>query len=145
MTKRTKEKPPHIEVVTTPRGLRPNLQDDAEKLIGLPHNQVFELVPATQRSWPQLKTYWKALGIVVKATGRWPNAEKLHDELKWACGYRSTFVDWETGNVHQRPDSVALNEMSHEDFCAYMDAAMEKLAEAVGFDPLAFLSEGKAA
>lgn len=136
-----REKPPHIEVVATPRGLRPHLPDDAEKLVAVPLGHIFELVPVTKRSHRQLRTYWRALGIVVKTTGKWPTAEHLHDELKWVCGYRSKFIDWETGEIRERPDSIALDAMSHEEFCQFMDIAMEKLAEAVGFDPLSFLSE----
>lgn len=135
-----REKPPHIEVVMTPKGLRPHTADDAEKMVSL-LGHTFDLVPVTKRSSRQLRTYWRALGMVVKATGKWPSAEHLHDELKWACGYRSKFVDWETGEVRERPDSIALNEMSHEDFCRYMDTAMAKLADATGFDPLSFLAE----
>lgn len=136
-----REKPPHIEVVMTPRGLRPHTAADAESMVAVSLGHTFELVPITKRSDKQLRTYWKALGMVVKATGRWPTAEHLHDELKFACGYRRKFIDWNTGEVIERPDSIALNEMSHEEFCEYMNQAMARLAEAVEFDPLAFLEE----
>lgn len=136
-----REKQPHIEVVMTPRGLRPFTSFDAEAMVALTLGHTFELVPVTKRSNRQLRTYWKALGLVVKTTQRWPTAEHLHDELKWACGFRSKFVDWETGEVRERPDSIALDKMDHAEFCNFMDQAMAKLADAIGFDPLAFLSE----
>lgn len=139
MTKR--DKPPLIQVVVTPKGVRPHTADDAEKLAASKLGHVFELVPATKRSSKQLRTYWRALGIVVKATGKWPNSEKLSEELKWACGYRTKFVDWSTGEFLERPDSIALAEMEHEEFCTFMDAAMAQLAEHIGFDPLSFLNE----
>lgn len=136
-----RDKPPHIEVIVTARGIRPHTVDDAEKLVRVPQRTVYQLVPVTKRSWPQLKTYWKALGIVVKSTNKWPSAEKLSDELKWVCGYRTRFVDWQTGEIRERPDSIALDQMSHEEFCTYFDLAMAKLAEHVGFDPLSFLAD----
>jgi len=137
MTQR--DKPPLIVVAVTPRGLRPHTADDAEKLMGLSLGHTFELKPVTKRSDRQLRTYWKALGLAVKATGKWPTAEHLHRDLKFACGFREQFVDWETGEVRERPDSIALDKMSHEEFCEYMNQAMAKLSEAIGFDPLSFL------
>jgi hypothetical protein len=135
-----RDKEPHIEVIVTPKGLRPRLGEDAEKLASVSQGAAFELVPVNKRSRPQLKLYWKALGVVVKATGKWPNAEKLSDELKYACGYRTRFMDWTTGEEILRPDSIALNEMDPEEFNAYFEAAMKALAEHIGFDPLSFLS-----
>jgi hypothetical protein len=136
-----REKPPHIEVVSTLRGLCPHLSDDAEKLVSVPLGHVFELVPVTKRSNRQLRTYWKALGIVVKATGKWPSPEHLHDEIKFTLGYRKLVADLKTGEIAEMVDSIALDKMDHETFCAFMDQAMGLLAEHVGFDPLAFLSE----
>jgi len=136
-----REKPPLIEVVMTPRGLRPHLSDDAEKMVAIPLGNTFELVPISKRSSPQLRTYWKALGLVVKATGKWPNAEKLHRDIKFTLGYRELIADLKTGEVTEAVDSIALDKMDHETFCAFMNSAMALLAETVGFDPLAFLSE----
>ena len=136
-----RDKPPLIEVVNTPRGLRPHTPMDEEQLVAVALGHVFELKPVTKRSWPQLKTYWKALGIVVKATDRWPNAEKLHRDIKLTLGYVEQSVNIETGEVTITPDSIALDKMEHEEFCAFMDRAMELLTRKVGFDPLSFLSE----
>lgn len=140
-----RERPPHIEVVMTPRGLRPHLPDDAEKMVSIPLGNTFELVPLTKRSNRQLRTYWKALGIAVKATNKWPTAEHLHDEIKFTLGYRKLVADLRTGEVAEMVDSIALDKMDHETFCAFMNQAMELLADAVGFDPLAFLSEDRRA
>lgn len=136
-----REKPPLIQVVMTPRGLRPHLPDDAEKLVSIPLGNTFELVPISKRSTRQLRTYWKALGLTVKATGKWPSAEHLHDEIKFTLGYRKLVADLKTGEVTENVDSVAIDKMDHETFCGFMNAAMELLADTVGFDPLAFLSD----
>lgn len=136
-----REKPPHIEAVMTPRGLRPHTADDAEKFASVSLGHVFELVPVTKRSTRQLRTYWKALGLCVKATGKWPSAEHLHDEIKFTLGYRKLVADLKTSEVSESVDSVAIDKMDHDTFCAFMNAAMKLLSDHVGFDPLAFLSE----
>lgn len=136
-----KEKPPHIEAIMTARGLRAHTPSDAEMMVSLPIGKVFEIVPVSQRSNKQLKTYWKALGLVVKATNKWPTAEKLHRDIKMTLGYREQAVNMRTGEITLVPDSVALDKMEHEEFCNFMNQAMELVADTVGFDPLQFLQE----
>ena len=136
-----KEKPPHIEVIMTARGLRAHTPSDAEMMVSLPIGKVFEIVPVSPRSNKQLKTYWKALGLVVKATNKWPTAEKLHRDIKMTLGYREQAVNMRTGEITIVPDSVALDKMEHEEFCNFMNQAMELVADTVGFDPLQFLQE----
>lgn len=136
-----KDKPPHIEAIMTARGLRAHTPSDAEMMVSLPIGKVFEIVPVSQRSNKQLKTYWKALGLVVKATNKWPTAEKLHRDIKMTLGYREQAVNMRTGEITLVPDSVALDKMEHEEFCNFMNQAMELVADTVGFDPLQFLQE----
>lgn len=136
-----KDKPPHIEAIMTARGLRAHTPSDAEMMVSLPIGKVFEIVPVSQRSNKQLKTYWKALGLVVKATNKWPSAEKLHRDIKMTLGYREQAVNMRTGEITLVPDSVALDKMEHEEFCNFMNQAMELVADTVGFDPLQFLQE----
>jgi hypothetical protein len=138
---RKKEKPPLIQAIMTSRGLRANTQDDAEKLASIPEGALFEIVPVTKRSDRQLRTYWKALGLVVKVTGKWPSAENLHRDIKMTLGYREQTINLRTGEITLVPDSIALDKMDHDEFCAFMNQAMELLADHVGFDPLAFLQE----
>lgn len=140
-----KEKPPHLEAIMTPRGLRAHTQDDAEKLASVQQGFVFELVPVSKRSNRQLRTYWKALGLVVKVTGKWATAENLHRDIKMTLGYREQSINMRTGDISEVPDSIALDKMSHEEFCEFMNQAMALIADNVGFDPLQFLNEGAAA
>lgn len=136
-----REKPPYIEVVMTPRGLRPHTPDDAEKMVAVGLGHTFHLSPVTKRSDKQLRTYWKALGMAVKSTGKWPSAEHLHDDIKFTLGYRRLIANLQTGEVAETVDSVALDKMDHEQFCNFMNQAMGLLADAIGYDPLAFLAE----
>ncbi len=145
MVARKKERPPLVQVEMTPRGLRPLTADDAEKMASMKHGQVFDLSPVGKRSSKQLRTYWKALGLVAKVTGKWASAENLHRDSKMTLGYREEAVNMRTGEITLVPDSVALDKMQHEEFCEFMNQAMALIADAVGFDPLAFLSEERAA
>lgn len=136
-----KDKPPHIEAIMTARGLRAHTPSDAEMMVSLPIGKVFEIVPVSQRSSKQLNTYWKALGLVVKATNKWPNSEKLHRDIKMTLGYREQVVNIRTGEITLVPDSIALDKMEPAEFCTFMKQAMDLLADAVGFDPLQFLQD----
>ncbi|WMT88236.1 hypothetical protein NO932_06405 [Pelagibacterium sp. 26DY04] len=135
----SKEKRPSILVRKTARGLSPVTAYDAELLYAAGMGEEFELSPMTKRSNRQLRTYWLALKRVCDTTGRWPTPEHLHDELKLVCGFKRNVVDMQTGEVAVVVDSIAFNAMTQDEFRVYMDLAMEKLSDAIGFDPLAFL------
>ncbi len=135
------DKPPSPMVVKRGSALSPLTPYDAEELDAYPQGTEFEITPTTKRTNRHLNTYWSALGKAVKATGRWPNAEHLHNELKWACGFRQTIIDWDTGDAREVLDSVAMNKMDHQTFKLYFDMSMAKLSEAVGYDPLEWLSQ----
>jgi hypothetical protein len=110
-------------------------QFDGECLEATPIGTEFDLIPRTRRSLPQHRMYWATLSRVVKATGRWPTAEKLHDAVVRACGYVDVNYGLD-GNPYVTRDSTAFDAMNAAEFRAYFDQAMEKLAEAIGFDPL---------
>ncbi len=129
-----------IIVRKTPRGLQPVSSFDAELLLAAPLGTEFNLASLTKRSLPQHRTYWKALSEVVKATGKWPTAEKLHDALKRACGYVQIRYNLD-GSSYIATDSTSFEAMNHDEFCKYMELAMAKLSEAIGYDPLAFLED----
>lgn len=136
MAKRDKISPPIV--TKTARGLSAVSAFDAERLMSDPAGTEYDLVKRTKRSNPQNGLYWQTLTQVIRATGKWPTAEHLHHELKLVCGYRMTVVDWDTGEVSQAVDSTAFDQMKPDEFKAYFDLAMSKLAEHIGFDPLAF-------
>lgn len=136
MAKRDKISPPIVR--KTARGISGATAYDAERIMSDPEGTEYDLVKRTKRSNPQNGLYWQTLTQVVRATGKWPTAEHLHHELKLVCGYRMTIVDWDTGEVSQYVDSTAFDMMSADEFKVYFDLAMAKLAEHVGFDPLAF-------
>jgi hypothetical protein len=133
-----RDKPPPAIVTKTPRGLSPVAAYDQELIMGDAIGSQYDLVKRSRRSLPQQRLYWATLGNVVRATGKWPTAEHLHDDLKLVCGYRRQVVDWVTGEVGVAVDSTAFDAMTGDEFKVYFDIAMAKLAEHIGYDPLAF-------
>ncbi len=127
-----------IIVRKTPKGLQPASGYDAELVLSAPIGTEFRMAPLTKRSVPQHRTYWKALSEVCRATDKWPTAEHLHDALKRACGY-VTVTHGLDGKPYVTTDSTSFDAMNAPEFKAYMDRAMAQLADAIGYDPLAFL------
>ena len=136
-----KDKPPKPILRKTALGYTPASPFDAEELDGYPLGTEFDLTARTKRSNKQLRTYFKALGAVVTATGRWPTRDALHDALKVRCGRVQPVYDMEGNESGFKADSVALDKMPHKEFCEYMDQAMAVLSEAVGYDVLAWLDQ----
>ena len=136
MAKRDKAPAPIVR--KTGRGLAPVAQFFAEQILADPLGTEYDLVKRTKRSNPQNALYWVTLSEVVAATGKWPTAEHLHDDLKMVCGFVRNSVDWSTGEVRHVPDSTAFNAMNADEFRVYFDVAMAKLAEHIGYDPLAY-------
>jgi hypothetical protein len=128
-------------VTLTERGLSPLTQYDAEEINALAVGTEFDLVKRSNRSRKHLRTYWKALAGVVKATGRWATAEYLHYDLMYACGFVRWGIDLKSGDLRKTRDSIAIDAMTQAEFKVYFDAAMAELADAVGYDPLRFMDE----
>lgn len=124
----------------TPRGLVPASAFDQEQLMAAPIGSEFKLVRMSRRSLPQHRSYWKALSLVVDNDDRWATSDHLHDALKRACGRVSVIHDL-SGKPFVVTDSTGFDAMTQEEFQAYFEQSMAKLAEAVGFDPLGFLEE----
>ncbi|MCP5099888.1 MAG: hypothetical protein GY943_30410 [Chloroflexi bacterium] len=136
-----RDKKPAPIIERTRHGLMPIDAETSEQVLSDPLGTQYDLIKRGSRSNKQLRTYWRALGIVVKSTGKWATPEHLHDELKLACGYHKKIVNWNTGEIILQADSIALENMKPDVFNEYMTVTMAKLAERVGFDPLAFLKE----
>ena len=135
------DKPPVPIVELTAKGLVPATADDAEAIRSHQNGTCFDVVNRSRRSLPQHRTYWKALSLAARATGRWPTARHLHEQLKFECGYYREFTVKGTGEVILIPDSIAFDAMKQDEFKAYFDTAIAKLTEWAGFDPLGFLGE----
>lgn len=117
---------------------------DAEEFDALPEGTEVDILPRTKRSNKQLRTFWKAVGEVVKATDAWASKEHLCDALKRDLGYMEVRRGLD-GRPYITTESIALEEMEPPDFQRFMDAAMQRLAEVTGIDALAFLETKRAA
>lgn len=142
--KRDKQPAPIFQKVYGGRVIPATAADD-EIVDADPIGTEYDLVRRTKRSWPQLRLYWMVLNGVVKAHGGWPNAEKLHTDLKWCLGYTERTINPFTGEERIEVDSAALDKMDEPTFCAFMDQAMEFLSDKLGFDPFDALPKKKAA
>lgn len=139
MAKRSKESA-GLVVRKGMKGLYPASPFDAEQLDAFPVGTEFRAASLTKRSLPQHRTYWRALSGVVAATEAWPTAEHLHRALKRDLGYVTTVLGL-NGKPFEDEDSTAFDAMNQEQFQAYFNTAMKRLAEVVGYDPLGWLSE----
>jgi hypothetical protein len=132
-------KPPITVKLNGQGGLSPLTAYDAEQLASAPASAVYDLVHVSKRSTPHHKLYWSVLGKAVKATGKWPTSEHLHQDLKFALGYYQTRAS-EFGGVMYVPDSIAMYKMTQAEFNVFFEQAMSKLAEAIGIDPLELIN-----
>lgn len=128
----------------TDRGLEPRSRLATDILEKYPVHSDLEVTIKRKRSHPQLRLYWLMLHKVVEATDAFPNAEKLHDALKFDLGF-VTPVKLLDGRIVYMPDSAAMNSMDADEFRRFFDKAMARLAEVCGFDPLEAIDGEKAA
>ena len=126
----------NLQVIKSGGQFMPSTEYDAKKIEEYKEGQVFNLQPTGKRSNPHHNLYWATLKNVCEATNKWPTEQHLHSELKWACGYVK--MRWNSlASAHMRiMDSISFDDMSQKEFNDYFDLAMEKLAEAIGYDPL---------
>lgn len=109
---------------------------DAELLEDYAQGSVFNLTSTGKRSNPHHNMYWGILRSVCRATGKWPTEKHLHEELKFACGYWTMRYSSLSGAFLRLPDSISFDDMTQQEFSTYFEMAMEKLAEALGYDPV---------
>lgn len=132
---------PKLQVEKRDGQLLPISLYDAEEIEAFSEGHLFDLVPSYKRSDPHHKLYWAILGRVVKQTGSWASSAHLHDDLKMLCGFYRTVINKASGAVYYVPDSIAYRKMDQKAFSEYFDAAMAKLSETIGYDPMEFLNE----
>ena len=110
---------------------------DAETLEQFAIGETVEVTFRKRRSGPQHRLYWKVLGVVVKATDKWPSTAHLHDDVKVSLGYWEKQITM-SGQITYRASSTAFSKMDGAEFKVFFDRAMKLIAETVGFDPLEF-------
>lgn len=101
-----------------------------ELVAALPQGKPVPIRILGERSREQLALYWQILGQVVAAQGRWRTAEELHLALKVATG-RIDVVQLLDGRLVKVPESVAVDQMSQDEFQAYFNDAMRIVCDEI--------------
>tara|TARA_R110000803_G_scaffold99579_4_gene167708 strand:+ start:1033 stop:1443 length:411 start_codon:yes stop_codon:yes gene_type:complete len=126
----------YLQVVLKNGSLAPITENVAQLVNDYKEGQLFEIKAVANRSNPHHALYWVTLADVVKATGKWPTKDHLHNDLKMLCGYYRSVINGVTGQIYYIPDSIAFESMDQKEFMTFFENAMQKLSEAIGYDPL---------
>lgn len=122
--------------VRTNTGIKPELAMDAEAMADIPFGKRLKMSVTLPRNRKRDGLYWAVLSEVCRATERWPTSNHLHEDLLITLGYWIKVVTL-SGETRLMRDSTAHDKMSDPEFAAYFNRAMAKLAEELGYDPLA--------
>lgn len=116
----------------------------AERIAKVPLGAIAEIRIVRPRSSPQNNLYWAVLHRVVEAT-EWESAGTLHEVLKVRLGYFTTGKT-PMGKLVAIPHSAAFDAMTHEEFCEYMDKALDTICVEIlgGYDKDQLIEEVKA-
>ena len=135
------DKPPAILLQITPDGIKPYDRISRDYMADMVAGQVLTAKPRKGRTAPRNAAYWVGLGIAVKATGTWPTAQHLHDDLKRLCGYVDTYHNPLTGRDEVRAQSTAFDKMSESQFAAFFMLAQMRFIDKMGYDPWGKIEE----
>lgn len=122
--------------IRTDKGIVPELAMDREAMDELPFGKRMKVSITYPRNRKRDGLYWAVLGEICRATDRWPTKHHLHEDLLITLGYWVKVVTL-SGEVRLMRDSTAHDKMTDHEFAWYFNRAMEKLADELGFDPLA--------
>jgi hypothetical protein len=122
--------------IRTSKGITPEFAMDADKFEDVPFGKRIKVSVSFPRNRKRDGLYWAVLREVCRATDRWPSDKHLHEDLLITLGYWIKVVTL-SGEIRLMRDSTAHDKMSDDEFAAYFNRAMAKLAEELGYDPLA--------
>lgn len=126
-----------------PHALVPADDAAAEAIGKIELGDAAEIRIVRRRSTRQNRLYWGALSYVAEAT-KWESAETLHECLKVRLGYFTTGKTPD-GRLVVIPKSTAFDNMTHEEFCAYMEKALDTICVEIlgGYDKDRLIEEVK--
>jgi hypothetical protein len=102
--------------------LAPADAEAAEVFAKLPLGETLAVEIVRERSVRQNNLYWAILSYVAENT-EWESKEALHDAVRRAIGWINV-RHTPSGKVMRTPRSTSFKEMSHEEFCEYLDKAI---------------------
>lgn len=91
------------------------------------------------RTRGDLRLYWAGLGVLhdnldEDDTERWPTKRKLHDTMMDALGFVHKVYRLDN-SYRLETDSIALDNMSEEDFKSVMEMVRAAVVKRWGYDP----------
>lgn len=122
-------------------GLVPASKDARDLMARMPENATAFLEVWQPRNMKQHRKYFKLLGNVVEATGRWTSTEHLRRDILIALHRYDEEVNRFTGEVRQVPHSMKVASMPRAEFEALYQETMALLTDALGCDPELLLEE----
>lgn len=129
------DSPPPILMQKCPEGIRPYNRFSEDAVAEMENGQVFTCKPRKGRTEARNAAYWVGLATAVKATGAWPTAAHLHNDLKRLTGYVDVYHNPLTGRDEVRVQSTSFDKMTETEFSAYFRLAQAKFIAAMKFDP----------
>lgn len=128
-----KNEHPPIYVLRRGDTLIGEMEADREWIRQQPHDQRIKVLMHGGRSPSKLRFYWSFLGKVVKATDCAPSTETLHDIVKLHTGFVVPIMV--KGFPVAVPKSISFTSMSEEEFNAFLEKAIEWIAETYDVTP----------
>lgn len=110
-----------------------------EQLDALPEGKDLSVRVTQPRSIGRLNWYWAGLGLLVENLddedrAKWPNARKMHNAFLEALGYVEKI--WRIdGSFRIQVDSIALDNMTEEEFAQLFENVRAMAVRLFGYDP----------
>lgn len=109
------------------------LEADREWIRQQPHGERIKVTLHTGRSPSKLRFYWAFLDKVVRATDCALHKEALHELVKLETGHTQPVRV--RGYTVLVPASIAFDRMSEADFSAFLEGAIQFIAQTYGLTP----------
>lgn len=110
-----------------------------EQLDGIREGEEVHVRVTMVRKRGTLNLWWAGIGLLVQNLDeedrkRWPSARKMHDALLEALGFVEKI--WRIdGSYRTQVDSIALDNMSEEEFAELFEQAKALVMKLWGWDP----------
>jgi hypothetical protein len=101
---------------------------DSEILSAFDQGVDIEVTFKVRRNSKRLQAYWAWLHEINEAIEAYPNVERFHDAIKWACGYTTTIILLD-GTIQTVVDSVAFSKMDETEFKGFFQRAQRLVNE----------------
>jgi hypothetical protein len=95
-----------------------------DALCKLSEGQMVSVEVKASRNIQRLRLAWALAGAVFENTDYFPSRDAAMDAIKLGTGHCETWIDPATGEVKQRPMSIAFEKLEEIDFAQFVDRAV---------------------